>query len=45
MFNDVDTEDNVNKVNQKDTPLRKRDASITGELRGKFGGEECQIIC
>ena len=33
-----DTEDNVNKVNQEDTPRRKREATITGELRRKFGG-------
>ena len=45
MFNDVDTEDNVNKVNQEDTPLRKREAAITGELRRKFGREECQTTC
>ena len=33
-----DTEDNVNKVNQEDTPRGKREAAITGELRRKFGG-------
>ena len=27
-----DTEGNVNKVNQEDTPRRKREAAITGEL-------------
>ena len=33
-----DTEDNVNKVNQEDTPRGKREAAIMGELRRKFGG-------
>ena len=33
-----DTEDNVNKVNQEDTPRGTREAAITGELRRKFGG-------
>ena len=33
-----DTEDNVNKVNQEDTPRRKRESTITGEFRRKFGG-------
>ena len=33
-----DTQDNVNNVNQEDTPPPKREATITGELRRKFGG-------
>ena len=33
-----DTDDNVNKANQEDTPRRKREAAITGELQRKFGG-------
>ena len=36
-----DSEDNVNKVNQEDTPRRKREAAITGELQRKFVGGEC----
>ena len=35
-----DTQDNVNNVNQEDTPRKKREATITGELRRKFGGGE-----
>ena len=35
-----DTQDNVNNVNQEDIPRKKREATITGELRRKFGGGE-----
>ena len=33
-----ETEDNVNKVNQEDTPRGKREAASTGELQRKYGG-------
>ena len=33
-----DTEENVNKVNREDTPRRKGEAAIKGELQRKFGG-------